>query len=190
MVIMERWERAFVETEYGLDHPVYGSAPHSVGGPVIGMHSNVAIPVPADSLVLLDRPSWWRLLIDHGFTQMEIDRFDDLVAHWLRQEDYLRLLSLARDVSPTQAQDAADELFDLWIDEACGARLIELIDSMGYRPRTYPGCYAIASALRAVRAALDHVWRINALNDVEVEALESHLTRDDSGDGSALPDGW
>ena len=190
MVIMERWERAFVETEYGMVQPVYGTAPQSVAGPVIGMHSNVEIPVPADSLVLLDRPSWWRLLIDYGFTQMEIDRFDDLVAHWLGQEDYLRLLSLARDVSPTQTQDATDELFDLWIDEACGARLIKLIDFMGYWPRTYPGCYAVASALRAVRAALDHVRRSNALNDVGAEALESYLMRDDSGDGSALPDGW
>ena len=190
MVTMERWERAFVETGYRVDHPVYGTGPHSIAEPVVGMHPNMDISVPAESLVLLDRPGWWCLLIGQGFAQREIDRFDDLVAHWLRQEDYLRLLSLARDVSPTQTQDEADELFDLWIDEACGARLIKLIDFMGYWPRTYPGCYAIASALRAAQSALDHVRRGNTSNDVEAEALSSYLTRDDSDDGSALPDGW
>lgn len=190
MVTMERWERAFIETEYDVEQPVSGSAPHTIAAPLGAVRSFIAIAEPPESLVLLDRPAWWRLLTDHGFTQQQIDRFDDLVAHWLGQEDYLRLLSLARGASQTPNEGEADELFDLWINDACGARLIKLLDFMGYWPRTYPGCYAIASALRAAQATLDYVRRGNTFDDVQAEALSSYLMRDNSDDGSALPDGW
>ena len=192
MLVMDRWNQALLTVaEKPEVQPLQleantGTVPHADYRQDDGNESEDFY-----SLVKLDRPAWWQLLRERGFPITEIHRFDDLIADWLSQADYHRLLELARAPQSQVAEDEVEDLFDHWIDEKCGARLIRLIDSMGYWPRTYPGCYAIASAVRSVQSVLEYVRRDHDFHGDEIDAMVSYFQDSSAADDEKpLPYGW
>lgn len=143
-----------------------------------------------DYLLELDNPGWSQFLAEQGYPPTLILWFDDLVAHWLDHADYKRLLELVRTPHISTGKDKVDELFDNWINDSCGYRLIGLIKGTGYQPPIYAGAYAISNALRAVRSALSYAQREPGYLPEEIEHMVSHLKDAVPVDLEYLPKGW
>ena len=142
-------------------------------------------------LVNLDRPGWYRLLTTNDYPSTLILDFDDLAATWLSQADYMRLLELARRPPMISVVDEVDDLFDLWIDESHAIRLIELVKGLeDYQPRIFAGAYAISSALRAVKSALEYSRKQAGFKDEEVQKMISYLQSTLATEEEPLPNGW
>ena len=142
-------------------------------------------------LVNLDKPEWYRLLDTQGYPRTLMFDFDDLVATWLSQADYMRLLELARRPPMISLTDEADDLFDLWIDESHATRLIELVKGLEeFEPRILAGAYAISSALRAAKSALEYSRKQAGFSDREIEKMMSYLQDTPPAGEEALPNGW
>ena len=141
-------------------------------------------------LLNLNRPEWRELLTIQGFPPSHIHRLDDMVTHWLSQDDYHRLLTLAREPRPHGSIHDPENLFDLWIERSHADRLMRLIGDPQFQPAPIAGYYAATIAWRAVKSAIDYVQSKTPFSQDEIQALIAHLQNSPEPGGDHLPDGW
>lgn len=192
MAVLELFQEALligpdIQRDFALGPDLSASTPYT---PVSRTPSSNADPL-LGHLVNLDRPEWYRLLTANGYPSSLLFDFDDLVAKWLSQADYMRLLELARRPPMMNMAKEIDDLFDLWIDESHAVRLIALVNGLeNFQPRILAGAYAISTALRAVKSVLEYSRKQFGFSDTEVRKMMSYLQDTPPADDHTLPNGW
>ena len=192
MAVLDLFQEALltgsdIQRDFALGPDLSASTPYT---PVSRTPSSDADPA-LGHLVNLDRPGWYRLLTANGYPSSLMFDFDDLVAKWLSQADYMRLLELARRPPMMNMAEEIDDLFDLWIDESHAVRLIALVKGLeNFQPRILAGAYAISTALRAVKSVLQYSRKQFGFSDTEIHKMMSYLQDTPPADEEALPNGW